>query len=106
MALITIDPPADQSVLAANQIRKIAQDIFEFLLPKYVLAYNTYWKNPRATPVQISAQLGTDAAELFVLSGQLATLLATAGATGIPLTVPPGYTVTVNADKTVNVIKG
>jgi hypothetical protein len=92
-------PTAD--VVAATRIVSSANQLNKAMTANYVSSYNAVWHNPTATPEQVVAALGTNAAKVFQLSVALCTLLVQAGATDIPTSVPTGWTYVVNADGTV-----
>jgi hypothetical protein len=91
-------PPSDPAAAAAGQIIQSANFLWNLLTQRYVAAYNVLWNNPRATPQQVVAALGTQAVLIFTRSAELAAFLAGAGVTGIPLTVPAGWSYTANPD--------
>jgi hypothetical protein len=85
-------------VAAATQVKVAGNQLFQMMLRSYQSNYNLVWANPNATPDTIVAAMGTDAVKLFALSAALAQLLTSAGAAGIPLTMPAGWTFAPNAD--------
>jgi hypothetical protein len=58
------------------------------------------WNNSGATPQQVVAAFGTNAANLFQLSGLLCGLIGTISGTA-PNPVPTGWTITANSDGSV-----
>ncbi len=90
---------------AATQVKVAGNQLFQMMLRTYVSSYNQVWNNPLATPPQIVAAMGTDAVKLFTLSAVLAQLLTTAGATGIPLTMPTGWSFVPNDDGSVTLTR-
>lgn len=67
--------------------------------------FNTIWNNPDFTPIEIVTAFGTDAAALFALAQGLQTLASQADPTYVPLVPPTNYTVTINADGSVTIVK-
>jgi hypothetical protein len=65
--------------------------------------YNLIWKNPKATPQEVIAALGTNAAAIFGLANlnistvSSAATLGGAAAPAIP-SIPAGWTLTPNSD--------
>ncbi len=106
------DQPAPDK-LAAQQILRQARSMFQLLLTHHKQGYRLVWNNLRATPEEVIAALGTDAAEVFALSSQLGTLLASAVGNdmkkiienGIPTGVPEGYSYKANEDGTITLSK-
>jgi hypothetical protein len=88
---------------AANQIVNQARSVFRQLVSAYNDGAKAFWNNPRATPQQVAAALGTDAAEVFGLHAKIGALLAEVK----PEVIAPGQAVvgtfTVNSDGTVTV---
>jgi len=66
-------PPAE---FIAAQIKQQAKTTYQQLLQVFNNGSRQFWKNPRATPQEISAALGTDATEVFQLHGKIGALLA------------------------------
>lgn len=89
---------AAPEVKVAEQVRSLGQHAAQVLLNNYVTAYNLVWNNPNATPDKVIVALGVSAAAVFAHSAELVTFLTTLGATGIPTTVPAGWTLTTNSD--------
>ncbi len=97
MAPFSVASPTPD-VAAATQVKVAGNQLFQMMLRSYQGSYNLVWTNPNATPDKIVTAMGTDAVKLFTLSAALAQLLTSAGATGIPLTMPAGWTFTANDD--------
>ena len=89
-------PAAD--VAAANQIKQAGNLLFQSMVRTYIGNFRQVWNNPLVTPPQIVAAMGADAVKLFTLSAGLAQLLAAAGATDIPMTMPTGWSFAANPD--------
>ena len=71
--------------------------------------FNSVWKNPKYTPIEIIEAMGTDAVAMFQNHGQeqiaLATLAAQNGLAYTPLTIPEEHTLTPNEDGSITVVK-
>lgn len=65
----------NQSKIAARQLIIQARNLYGQLVNTFNSGAKTFWANPRATPEEIAAELGTDAAELFRLHGKIGSLL-------------------------------
>jgi hypothetical protein len=97
--------PAQQ---AANQIKAMIGQQYRQLAQAQIMASNALWKNRGATPEEIVAALGADAAAVFAFSDLMAQTLASAATIGglpapkSPL-IPAGRTVTKNPDGTVTI---
>ena len=63
----------------------------------YLGAYNALWNNPAASPLDIIAMMGTQAAATFARSARLGAYLVAEGF-AVPTTIPAGWTCTANAD--------
>lgn len=108
---VTDQPAPDK--MAAQQILRQARSLFQLILTHHKQGYRMVWNNPRATPEEVIAALGTDAVEVFSLSSQLGTLLAAAVGNdmkkivehGIPTGVPEGYSYKANEDGTITLSK-
>jgi hypothetical protein len=87
----------------ANQIVNQTRMTFQQLVSVYNEGARSFWANPRATPQEVAAALGTNAAEVFNLHAKIGTLLAEVK----PDAITAGQAVvgqfTVNADGTVTV---
>lgn len=87
----------------ASQIVNQTRMTFQQLVSVYNEGARSFWSNPRATPQEVAAALGTNAAEVFGLHAKIGALLdeVKPDATG------PGKAVvgqfTVNADGSVTV---
>ena len=105
MSLIN-DPVLNMAEAIRNNFKTDAQTTFKRAVQKYETGLQDFWKNKRATPQQISAALGTEAADLFQYFGHLKTFilavnpdadLTPANSFG-SWTVNPDGTVTVNSE--------
>ena len=88
--------PAAQSV--ADQVLNNANQLFQMITQFYNVNYNLVWDNPAASPPDILAAMGVNAASLFNATGELGAYLNSLGA-GVPASYPTDkWTVTFNAD--------
>lgn len=96
-------PEVDPAVLVSKQLVNQAKNTFDNLVSVFNSGSRQFWKNPRATPQQISAALGKDAAEVFALHAKIGALLEQVK----PEAIAEGKSVvgefTVNSDGTVTV---
>jgi len=92
--------PADR---AARQIKQQARSTFQQLANTFNQTSRQFWSNPQATPAEIAAALGTDAAEVFSLHGKLGAMLSTVKPEAIAEGVALVGQFTVNADGTVTI---
>lgn len=99
------EQPAEVSpaVRAARQMVRQAKNTYDGLVGAFNEGARNFWSNPRATPQEIAAALGTDAKEVFELHGKIGAFLAEIN----PEAIAPGAAVvgqfTYNADGTVTV---
>lgn len=70
-----IQPEVPVADRVANQIVNQARMTFQQLVMTYTQGSKSFWSNPRATPQQIAASLGTNAAEVFSLHAKIGALL-------------------------------
>lgn len=66
-------PVADR---VAQQLKQQVRMTYQQLVQVFNQGAQSFWKNPRATPSEIAAALGTDAKEVFELHGKIGALLA------------------------------
>ena len=96
-------PEVAPAVRVAEQLREQARRTHQQLVKAFNAGAISFWRNPRATPTEIAAALGTDAKEVFELHGKIGALLATVQ----PEAIAPGAGVVgqfaYNADGTVTV---
>ena len=100
----TIGRPT-QAQSTATQIKNSSNSLYQEIVKNYVANYNLVWNNPRLEANVIIDAMGTEAVKLFTLSGALGQILAAAGATDIPLTMPTNWTFEAHQDGSVTVIK-
>jgi len=66
----THSDPVAPATRAATQIKRGTVQLTSQILTSWKRGFNLVWANPRATPAEVLAELGTDAAEAFELSAQ------------------------------------
>lgn len=66
----THSDPVAPATRAATQIKRVTAQLTSQILTSWKRGFNLVWANPRATPAEVLAELGTDAAEAFELSAQ------------------------------------
>ena len=93
-------PPAEG---VARQIKQQAKTTYQQLLQVFNNGARQFWQNPRATPAEIAAALGTDAVEVFQLHGKIGALLASINPAAIAVGASVVGEFTYNADGTVTV---
>lgn len=78
MSLLDHNPaqPVSPATMAANQLKMTVKQTYNMMVQSFNQGASTFWKNPRATPQEIAAELGTDAKEVFELHAKLGALLA------------------------------
>ena len=90
-------------VIAGN-IKGTARQTFQSMVSSFNMGARTFWSNPRATPSEIAAALGTDAKEVFELHYALGQLIANIK----PESISSGLSLigqfTMNEDGTVTII--
>ena len=104
-----LNPSTDPGTVAANQVQAIIRQQFQQLKNSGLQGYNLIWNNPRATPYQVIAALGTNAAAVFQLANlNIETVTAAANLGGVtPPTlpeVPSQYVLTFNSDGSANLV--
>ena len=97
--------PAQQ---AANNLRQIVVQLFGYLGQGGLAGYNLIWNNRNATPQQVIAALGTDAAAVFQFAELNVNTVGSAATIGgvTPPTLPPipaGWTLAPNEDGSMTV---
>ena len=60
--------PISPALRATTQIKNRAARLAETIIREWEHGFDALWNNPQATPAEILAELGTDAAEVFELS--------------------------------------
>lgn len=87
----------------AQQMVRQAKSLYDGLVATFNEGARNFWQNPRATPQEIAAALGTDAKEVFELHAKVGAFVASIN----PEAVAPGAAVvgefSYNADGTVTV---
>lgn len=85
----------------ANQLKRQASTTFSQLIQTYETGLSQFWQSPRATPQEISDELGNQAAEFFRVHGALATFIMTLDPDATLTDVATLGTFTMNQDGTV-----
>lgn len=98
---VTPPPPSPEQIAA--QVRMQAKMTYDLLMNAFSRGASQFWQNPDATPAQIAAALGTDAAEAFALHGKLGAMLATISPEAVAKVHQMVGAFTVNEDGTVTV---
>ena len=97
-------PEVDPAVRAANMLKNQPRQTFQQMVMAFNQGSNNFWKNPRVTPQQIAAALGTDAKEVFEIHFKIRDLLASVK----PEAIEQGDSVvgqfTLNEDGTVTIL--
>lgn len=70
-------PEVPAAVRVAQQLKQQVRLTYQQLVGSFNQGAQSFWKNPRATPAEIAAALGTDAKEVFELHAKIGALLAT-----------------------------
>lgn len=68
--------PVSPALRATTQIKNRTARLAEHIIREWGHAFDALWNNPRATPEEVLAELGTDAAEAFELSGETVKFMA------------------------------
>lgn len=91
------------AVRAARQMVRQAKATYDGLVAAFNDGAKSFWSNPRATPQEIAAALGTDAKEVFELHAKVGAFIASIN----PEAIAPGQAVvgqfSYNADGSVTV---
>ncbi len=98
--IVTKQPDALQRGVASTLTQ--ANNLYQILANYLQTTGSFVWSNPgKKTPQEVVDAFGTNAADLFRLSGLLVDFLSAATNTKIPKPMPAGWTATPNADGTV-----
>ena len=74
----------EPAVRAARNVKQSTSQLANSLVSNWIQGFDKIWNNPRATPEEILAELGTDAGEVMELSTELVTFLASVLPTRLP----------------------
>jgi len=96
-------PELSHAERAARALRSQARATFQQLASTFNATCRQFWANPNATPAEIAAALGTDAAEVFALHGRLGAMLTAVRPEAIAEGVALVGQFSVNADGTVTI---
>jgi hypothetical protein len=103
MGIINTNNTADVSTFVRDY-RKQVSEFFTQTLTSFVRLGNTFWNDPNFTPEQLTEELGTDAGDLFRISGTMQQCLT--DVSDIPIRiVPAGWIITPHADGTITLTR-
>jgi hypothetical protein len=68
--------PISPALRATTQIKNRAARLAETIIREWEHGFDALWNNPQATPAEVLAELGTDAAEVFELSSATCQFMA------------------------------
>lgn len=68
--------PVSPALRATTQIKNRAARLAETIIREWEHGFDALWNNPQATPAEVLAELGTDAAEVFELSSTTCQFIA------------------------------
>lgn len=97
-------PEVTPAERVAQQLKQQARMTYQQLVQVFNQGAQTFWKNPRVKPSEITAALGTDAKEVFELHGKIGALLATVNPEAIAAGAAVVGEFSYNADGTVTVV--
>lgn len=60
--------PVSPALRAATQIKSRTARLGEHIIREWEHSFDALWNNPRVTPAEVLAELGTDAVDVFALS--------------------------------------
>ena len=97
------EPTTEQLIARTNsRIKKVSLNIYKTMENRHESVWDLIWNNKDGlTPQEILDSFGSDAAELFLFSGSIQAMLASAGAGYVPVETPNEFVV--NGDGTVTV---
>jgi hypothetical protein len=70
-----IPVPPTPAQAAAKNLKGTTKNTFQLMVNSFNNGAKNFWNNPRATPSEIAAELGTDAKEVFELHYALGQLI-------------------------------
>ena len=79
-------PEIPQATRVANMLKQQTRNTYQQLVQAFNQGAQTFWRNPRVSPAEVAAALGTDGKEVFELHGKIGALLATVN----PAAIAPG----------------
>ncbi|NDF13422.1 MAG: hypothetical protein EB060_11500 [Proteobacteria bacterium] len=96
-------PEITPAIRTAAQIKQNARATYQAMMNAFEQNARLFWKNPQSRPSDLSAALGTDAAEVFALHAKLGSILEEVkpGCTADALKLVGNFTV--NSDGTVTI---
>jgi hypothetical protein len=72
----THSDPVIPAKRAATRVKRSTAQLGQTIIQSWEQGFDIIWNNPRATPAEVLAELGTDAVECFDLSNAIVALLA------------------------------
>jgi hypothetical protein len=96
--------PIDKSIQISNHIKNTTRFTFQSMVNAFNNGSQTFWNNPRATPSEIAAALGTDAKEVFELHYALGQLVGNVKPEAISTGLGLIGQFTMNEDGTVTIL--
>lgn len=64
----TNSDPVSPATRAATRVKRSTAQLASTIIRDWERGFDSIWHNPRATPAEVLAELGTDAEEAFLLS--------------------------------------
>lgn len=93
--------PQTPAQLTATRITNDIRRAYNQMIQVFNTSSRLIWNNTQASPEEMFTAFGTDAAQLFVMSGAIITLANTVAGVSLPSPVPPNYSFTINNDGSV-----
>jgi hypothetical protein len=93
--------PIDPATAAANAITAMSRRTFRDCAAAHRRLFDLFWNNPRATPQEIAAALGTSALALFTAHAALGAAIEAAVPGTVTYAPPRAYTVNPDGSLTV-----
>jgi hypothetical protein len=100
---LTPDQPSI-AVRTANQLKQNVRQTFNAMTAAFNNGAHLFWANPKATPAELAAALGTDAREVFELHGKLGQLIASVKPEAVALGMAVVGQFEYNEDGSLNII--
>ncbi len=94
----------DPAQTIANNLKNSTKQTFVMMKNAFNAGSINFWNNPKATPTQIAAALGTDAKEVFELHYALGQLIGSIKPESIELGLSKIGQFTMNEDGTVTIL--
>ena len=68
--------PIAPATRAATKVKRSTAQLAQTIIQSWERGFDAIWNNPRATPAEVLAELGTDAVESFELSNATISMMA------------------------------